>query len=55
LRYPCQWEGSDARDERANGNLFSYVDLEERVPAKHPLRLIQLIVNDSSTVTTACP
>jgi hypothetical protein len=24
-----------------SGELFSYVDLEERVPAKHPLRLIR--------------
>src|SRR5271166_3352899 len=32
--------GSDAR----TGELFSYVDLEERVPAKHPLRLIRKIV-----------
>ena len=29
--------GSDAR----TGELFSYVDIEERVPAKHPLRLIR--------------
>ena len=28
--------GSDER----SGDLFSYVDLEERIPAKHPLRLI---------------
>jgi len=34
--------GSDAR----TGELFSYVDLEERVPAKHPLRTIRRIVND---------
>jgi hypothetical protein len=26
--------------------LFSYFDLEERVPAKHPLRLIRGIAND---------
>ena len=32
--------GSDAR----SGSLFSYVDLEERVPAKHPLRVIKAIV-----------
>jgi transposase len=32
-------------DERT-GSLFSYVDLEDRVPAKHPLRLIRRIVND---------
>ena len=34
--------GSDA----SSGSLFSYVDLEERVPAKHPLRTIRAIVND---------
>ncbi len=34
--------GSDER----SGELFSYVDIEERVPAKHPLRLILQIVND---------
>jgi transposase len=34
--------GSDER----SGELFSYVDLEDRVPAKHPLRLIRRIVNE---------
>jgi transposase len=34
--------GSDAR----SGSLFSYVDLEQRVPAKHPLRVIKAIVDD---------
>jgi hypothetical protein len=34
--------GSDER----SGELFSYVDLEDRVPAQHPLRLIRRIVND---------
>jgi transposase len=34
--------GSDLR----SGELFSYVDLEDRVPAKHPLRKIRQIVND---------
>jgi hypothetical protein len=29
--------GSDA----ASGSLFSYVDMEERVPATHPLRTIR--------------
>jgi transposase len=38
--------GSDAR----SGELFSYVDLEERVPAKHPLRVIRRIVNDVLTL-----
>jgi Transposase domain (DUF772) len=34
--------GSDA----ASGSLFSYVDMEERVPATHPLRTIRMIVNE---------
>ncbi len=29
-----------------SGSLFSYVDVEERIPAKHPLRLIRGLVND---------
>lgn len=32
--------------DEASGSLFSYVDLEERVPAGHPLRKIRKIVND---------
>jgi hypothetical protein len=28
------------------GELFSYVDLEDRVPAQHPLRAIRSIVNE---------
>lgn len=32
--------------DRTSGSLFSYVDLEARVPAKHPLRLIKAIVDD---------
>jgi transposase len=34
--------GGDIR----TGELFSYVDLESRVPAKHPLRKIRQLVND---------
>jgi transposase len=34
--------GSDLR----SGALFSYVDLEKRVPEKHPLRKIRQLVND---------
>ena len=34
--------GSDVR----SGELFSYVDLENRVPAKHPLRLVRVVVNE---------
>jgi transposase len=33
-------------DDRA-GSLFSYVDLEERVPSGHPLRVIRGIVNEA--------
>ena len=37
--------GSDAR----LGALFSYVDLEARVPAAHPLQAIREIVNETLT------
>lgn len=30
-----------------SGSLFSYVDLEDRIPAKHPLRKIRRVVNDA--------
>jgi len=33
-------------EDRSSGSLFSYVDLESRVPADHPLRLIRGIVNE---------
>lgn len=33
-------------EDSSSGNLFSYVDLESRVPAKHPLRLIRTVVNE---------
>jgi len=32
--------------DRTSGSLFSYVDLEQRVPAKHPLRTIRSLVNE---------
>ena len=32
--------------DESSGNLFSYIDLEDRVPAKHPLRMIGGIVNE---------
>jgi transposase len=35
--------GSDER----TGSLFSFVDLDERVPAKHPLRKVRQIVNNA--------
>jgi transposase len=33
--------------DRRSGALFSYVDLEKRVPAGHPLRVIRCIANDA--------
>ena len=33
-------------EDRMSANLFSYVDLESRVPSGHPLRAIREIVND---------
>lgn len=33
--------------DETSGSLFSYVDLEERIPAGHPLRKIRQIVNDA--------
>ena len=32
--------------DQSSDRLFSYVDLEERVPRSHPLRVIREIVND---------
>ena len=37
--------GSDAR----SGSLFLYVDLEDRVPKGHPLRVIRRIADDVLT------
>lgn len=33
--------------DETSGSLFSYVDLEERIPPRHPLRKIRQIVNDA--------
>ncbi len=33
-------------EDRRSGSFFSYVNLEERVPRNHPLRVIREIVND---------
>ncbi len=38
----AKMRGSDA----SFGSLFSYVDLESRVPARHPLRIIKAIDDD---------
>ena len=34
-------------EDRGSGGLFSYVDLEARVPADHPLRSIRALVDDA--------
>ncbi|TFL15903.1 IS5/IS1182 family transposase, partial [Jannaschia formosa] len=33
--------------DRTTGSLFSYVELEERIPGGHPLRTIRRVVNDA--------
>ena len=33
--------------DEAAGSLFSYVNLEERIPARHPLRKVRRVVNDA--------
>ena len=33
--------------DETSGPLFSYVDLEARIPARHPLRTIRQVVNDA--------
>ena len=33
--------------DETSGSLFSYVDLEERIPTRHPLRKIRQVVNDA--------
>lgn len=35
--------------DKTSGSLFSFVDLEERVPATHPLRTIRAVVDDALT------
>jgi hypothetical protein len=32
-------------EDRADGALFSYVDIEARIPAKHPLRAMRRLTN----------
>ena len=34
-------------DDRRSGSLFSYIDLEQRVPSDHPLRVIRTVVDDA--------
>ena len=33
--------------DEVTGSLFSYVNLEERIPARHPLRAVREIVNEA--------
>ena len=33
--------------DETSGSLFSYVDLEDRIPPRHPLRKIRQVVNDT--------
>jgi transposase len=33
--------------DKISGSLFSYVDIEDRIPARHPLRQIKRIVDDA--------
>ncbi len=33
--------------DKTTGSLFSYVDLEGRIPRNHPLRTIRMVVNDA--------
>jgi hypothetical protein len=40
-------EGGMRGVDEQNGTLFSYVSLEERIPARHPLRKVAVIVNDA--------
>ena len=39
--------------DRRGGSLFSYVDIEERIPASHPLRKVRAIVNAALTALDA--
>ncbi len=34
--------------DETSGSLFSYVDLEGRIPPRHPLRKIRQVVNDGA-------
>jgi transposase len=33
--------------DETSGSLFNYVDLEERIPPRHPLRKIRQVINDA--------
>ena len=40
--------------DEMTASLFSYVDLEERIPARHPLRKVRQIVNDALASRAGC-
>jgi hypothetical protein len=42
------------RADEQNGSLFSYVSLEERIPNRHPLRKVAVIVNDALKTLDVC-
>ena len=33
--------------DKISGSLFSYVDIEDRIPARHPLRQVKRIVDEA--------
>jgi hypothetical protein len=33
--------------DETSGSVFGYVDLEERIPPRHPMRKIRQVVNDA--------
>jgi transposase len=35
------------RTDEKSGSLFSYIDIEERIPPRHPLRKIQKVVDSA--------
>jgi transposase len=48
IYFPCGLGGKAMRgSDETSGSLFSYVDLEERIPARQPLRKIRQVVNDA--------
>ena len=42
--------------QERSGSLFSYVSIEERIPASHPLRLIRKLADQAlGTYHQSCP
>ena len=39
--------------DETTGSLFSYVDLEERIPVRHPLRKVRQIINEALAILDA--